>query len=287
MSRAAASKLWISYRSKISVWSRIVVQRLLLAGLRTRDRYYGESPTFLLLLAHTRSGSTLLHHLLSSHPEILGCGERKTTYVSPRDLELLRVSAHARRGQLLRRYRYVTDQINHNVFLASDVLLNHPQVRTVFLIREPVSSIASMVHWPGGNGLITTDIAITYYLDRLSALAGYAQRIQDRTRAFFLTYDDLIANTQSMLLSLDTFLGLHSALTERYQTFGFTGTRGDPSTNIQSGRVLQIRPQHRVALDTVELARLEEGYRNCQRSLRTHCLYSPQFENKLPRLAIT
>jgi LPS sulfotransferase NodH len=38
---------------------------------------------FVHILSHMRSGSTLLAHLLASHPEIIGYGETHIRYRSP------------------------------------------------------------------------------------------------------------------------------------------------------------------------------------------------------------
>lgn len=97
-----------------------------------------------------RSGSTLLHHLLINHPEITGYGERNAVYTSTQDFNRLRVDVYAHQSQMFRQlfqwHRYVADQMNHNHLLASEALLNHPHVCTIFLIREPSVAIASMVN---------------------------------------------------------------------------------------------------------------------------------------------
>jgi|ERR1700690_1580100 len=247
------------------------IKRVLRACLKARDWYAGGSPEPLLLLGHIRSGSTLLHHLLVSHPEIIGCGERKVRYQSSIDFDQLRVDVHLRRGQLLRWHRYVTDQVNHNDWLASEALLNHPQVRTIFLIREPCASVASMLSMTSVGGMTAED-AIRYYRDRLSTLSRYAQIIQEPARAFLLTYDDLIINTELTLQSLQCFLGLQTKLTDHYQTFNFTGIRGDPSPHIHAGRILRDIPRRRIVLDPAILASLLDVYQDCRQVLQKHCL---------------
>lgn len=145
--------------------------------LAARDLAAGQPQVSLLLLAHMRSGSSLLHHLLVSHPDVIGCGERNAAYASVRDLERLRVDAYARQGGLLRVHRYVTDQINHDRFGVSEEVLTDARVRVIFLIRAPGASIASMVHvlgrlYPG----VTVDGSAAYYTERLATLSRSAAR---------------------------------------------------------------------------------------------------------------
>ena len=44
---------------------------------------------YVFILAHMRSGSTLLAHLLASHPDFVGAGETKVCYRTPADLPQL------------------------------------------------------------------------------------------------------------------------------------------------------------------------------------------------------
>ena len=113
--------------------------------------------------------------------------------------------------------------------------------------------------------------AVNYYRDRLIALTHYSNILEDRSRVFFLTNDDLINNTRPTLDKLEAFLGLQHRLTEQYHKFDFTGIRGDPSPNIQVGRVLRDRPRHQLELDPAILANLLDVYCDCERNLRKTC----------------
>ena len=252
--------------------TKTALKRLLGVFLQARDCYVGESPTVLLVLSHMRSGSSLLHHILISHPEIIGYGERNAVYAAPQDFDRLRVDVYAHRGQLLRCHRYVADQLNHNHLLASDALLNHPQVRTIFLIREPSAAIASLVGVLGKFYTIHVDEAAAYYRERLATLVRYARCLQDRSRAFVLTYDDLVKTTEPTLQSLSTFLQLKTELTERYQRFAFTGQRGDPSVLIYTGRILRDKATHSNPLKPHVLTRLQDLYQDCRQTLETCCV---------------
>jgi hypothetical protein len=218
-----------------------------------------------------RSGSTLLHHLLISHPEILGCGERMKHFASDADFERLRIDAHLRRGQLLRRHRYVTDQVNYNVFLDPRLLHNRPDVRIIFLIRDPTAAIASMGKLLNRIGWTSLDDAVHYYRERLSNLSALATRIPNRSIAFALTYDDLTTKTTDTLARLSHFLKIRTPLLDKYRVFDFTGIRGDPSPVIHSGRVHRGGSPPQPDLDVALLSELCEIYENCRQDLRRHC----------------
>ena len=242
-----------------------------IALLKTREHFVREPQRAVLLFAHMRSGSTLLHHLLISHPEIIGRGERNEVFAGSRDLDRLKLDVYLHRGQFFRVHRFVADQINHNRFLKSEALLNHPHVRTIFLIREPQASVASMVRVLGRYYGTNVEQATAYYADRLKTLTRYAGQIQDRSRAFFLTYSDLVLNTEATLRALQSFLGLSTRLTEEYRLFDFTGSQGDPSPHIMSGRILHQRAGYQIDLDRKVLEQLLEAYHNCQVAMRSAC----------------
>lgn len=264
-------------RRRLPVAIKTELKRVLGAFLTARDRYAGGPQTVLLLLAHMRSGSTLLHHLLISHPEITGRGERNATYAGEQDLQRLRVDVYAHRGGLLRCHRYVTDQVNHDRFLAAEGLLNHPGVRTVFLIREPEASIASMARVLGEFYDTSAEEAVAYYGDRLATLARYARLLQTPSPAFFLTYDDLVLHTEPALQGLSAFLGLKSVLSARYRRFEFTGQRGDPSATIHSGRIVPPKRPQGIRLAPEVSSRLQAAFRDCRRALEEHCAPRPTF----------
>ena len=194
----------------------------------------------MLILAHMRSGSTLLHHLLLSHPDTIGCGERNATYRGPGDLRRLAVDAYYRRRQLLRRRAFAVDQINHTRFLADPALLNLPDTRAIFLIRQPGPSLSSMVEVLGHHYGTTLEQAVFHYRTRLSDLERLAGGMTSPAHAFFLTYEALVDRTDEALAGLSRFLPLSPGLTSRYDTFRFTGSAGDPSPTIHTGQI--VRP---------------------------------------------
>lgn len=247
------------------------LRRLALAWLELRERRRGDRQEMVWILGHMRSGSTLLMHLLSSHPEILGAGERNATYASARDLRRLAVDVAYLRRRFFGRYRFVVDQINHNRFLAAEDLLDHPRIARIFLVREPESALASMVEVLGRHYGMTPSEAVAYYLERLSALERYARGVADKRRSLFLTYDDLVHRSAPTLERLRSFLDLRAPLSESYRIFNFTGKRGDPSPRIASGRIQKVRRQG-LDLEAGDRARVEQAYSRCVRALSENAL---------------
>ncbi len=248
-----------------------LLRRAALAYLGRRERRRSEPRRVVWLLAHMRSGSTLLMHVLSSHPQILGAGERNAIYASERDLGRLAVDAAYARRQLFRDFDYVVDQINHDRFLASLDLLDQTQLYKVFLIREPRGALASMAEVLGRHYGMTVDQAVGYYLDRLGTLERYARRVRDKGSSFFLTYDDLVARPRPVLRRLASFLQLRTPLPESYRTFEFTGRQGDPSPRISSGRIRGDLPPRPLELDPGTLERATRAYATCAGALSAHC----------------
>lgn len=235
-------------------------------ALKSRDRLRGTQPVYLLILGHMRAGSTLLAHLLMNHPHISGIGERNQPYTTTRDFDRLQVDI-AYYGRQWQTTPYLLDQINHTRFFCKPTLLNHPQVRLIFLIREPQAALASMVAVLGKHYGMTTAEAVAYYEERLTALTGMAGSVSHPNRLFFLTYADLTENSQTTLTKLTRFLGINPPLSGHYQAYTFTGQRGDPSANIHAGRILPNKNKHHLDLPPETLNAVQSVYDNCYRCL--------------------
>lgn len=250
---------------------RRALRRVANLALDLKDRGRAEPRTIVWILAHVRSGSTLLMHLLSSHPEILGAGERNAVYESAGDLRKLEVDSFFLRRQLFNDFDFVVDQMNHDHLLPHDSLLDHPRVKKIFLIREPRASIASSVRVLGKHYGTTRQQAVTLYLGRLRTLARYAQLSTDSTSQAFLSYEALVQNPPGVLERLRTWLGVTARIEETYRTFDFTGSRGDPSDRIRSGRIRDDLPPRQIDLEPELADRLQARYDEVRALLRARC----------------
>ncbi len=177
----------------VSMWTPILQLSLFLA--RRALRSFGVAPLpAVFIMGHMRSGSTLLLHILMTHPEIIGCGERNTPYRSSIDLDKLEIASRVARRAPFRPVRYAIDQINHDKFTPNADLLGDERLRCIFLIRKPKATIESIVNlsrtyyepW-------TVQRAVDYYSQRLQTLAEYATRLGSGNEVLGLTYNDLTA----------------------------------------------------------------------------------------------
>jgi hypothetical protein len=231
------------------------------------ERISGTRFRYIFILGHMRSGSTLLNHILMSHPDILGSGERNARYETPADLATLRVRTYWLRRSPPSRHHYVVDQINHNGLLANPGLLRDPCVYPIFLVREPVGAITSMLNVLARHYGTTLDDAVDHYVGRVSGLARCARALPGPENAAFLTYEDLVYDTRRTLGGLTRHLSLGTRLSEQYQTFEFTGTRGDPGPKIGLGTVSRDRTWDPVEIPPDRLATLAEAYADCLEAL--------------------
>jgi hypothetical protein len=212
---------------------------------------------YLLLLTHARSYSTLLCHILGSHPRICGYSEAMIPYETAVDLIRLNCEVF-RAGNYRGDCEYVVDKLLYDNFDVSDVVLGLARVIPLLIIREPESAIASLVRvrtreyeqgmsdWAAGgiDRARNTELAAVYYISRLGTLRVMAARLEAMgKRGLFLTAESLMADTAATFRWLERELGLSEPLREEYRLFPNTGAvgSGDTSPMIRSGRIIRDR----------------------------------------------
>jgi hypothetical protein len=232
-------------------------------------------PTPLFVLSHMRSYSSLLSHVLGSHPEIDGYCETHLRYRFSFDLWRLRSKVKRLTGEPLRG-RYVLDKILHNYPVAHGILAN-PRTRAVFLLREPADVVQSIIHMGTHLDPLEQNTNVgqvtSYYkarLERLAALAPVLGR-----RAAFLPSEALLTNTDAALEFLRDFLELHQPLERRYRSFAKTGEPGfgDPSPAIRSGEIGATSPQRaHVPVPESLIAQVRAAHIACLEACHLHCV---------------
>ena len=193
----------------------------------------------LFVLSHMRSYSSLLAHVLGSHPDIDGYCETHLRYYFPFDVLRLHWRVRKLTGEPLRG-RYVLDKILHNYAISPSILEN-PRTRAVLLLRQPVEVVQSILHM--GTHLdpvarnTNLDQVTSYYVERLRGLADLARRLG--RRAAFVESEALLNHTDAALEFLRDYLELSEPLQRRYRSFLKTGKPGfgDPSPAIRSGEI--------------------------------------------------
>jgi hypothetical protein len=217
---------------------------------------------YVFILAHMRSGSTLLAHILASHPEFVGVGETHTIYKGPEDLPNLVVVTcqRTRKLHLKRGAKYVVDQINHDEYLAEETFSSPRIHKCVILIRSPegaLPSMMSMFEWQD-------KYAAKVYTDRLEALIRYGLILGER--ALLVEYDDLVDRTAETLTALTNFFGVSQSFSRHYATHRTTEKWGDPSGNIWTGHIIKT-PSHKIDIGADVLAQASLAFQNCRQRL--------------------
>jgi hypothetical protein len=230
---------------------------------------------YLFVLGHMRSYSSLLCHILGSHPQIDGYCETHVKYRTRFDLLRLRSRVVKLTGEPLSG-RYVLDKVLHNYPLASSILRS-PNTLSIVLVRRPVPTVQSIVNM----GLHYSDIAwyrdvdavARYYEERVAALVRLADEL--RGRVMFMEAETLLSQTGDVLQNIGRMLELSEPLRSDYKRFAHTGEGGfgDPSETITTGRVTNVarEPRTPVMLPAALTARLEMAYAACSASLRDRC----------------
>jgi hypothetical protein len=228
-----------------------------------------------LVLSHMRSYSSLLCHLLGSHPEIDGYGELHQAYERP--LDVLRMRARVARsldGNLSA--RYVLDKVLHDEYAVAPAFLERPDVRVIFLLREPAETVASILAmaerepecppWFSDVGRVTA-----YYARRVRTLAALAAGMS--AQALFLHGPGIVEQTDEVLSATASYLELDAPIASTYRTFKHTGELfwGDTSERIRSGAVVPRRePAPRHALPTETLHELWSAHAECCAAAAAH-----------------
>ena len=235
---------------------------------RTRRPY-----EYLFILAHERSGSSLLAMLLGNNPEICGYGETTVNYRSPSDLQLLagnnlyRLQPFSMPGN----ERYMMDKLVYEEHLAVEdfpmLLETNPKV--IFLIREPVGTLRSMM--PSMN--LNDTFAAVFYIRRLEILQEYAHQIGAGVNALLLTYEDLIIRTTETLNGLTAFLDLQVPLLTEYEVLQpMKGRTAEHHKKLHIGRVdgrVPASPQ--VTISERNLQVTQDAYDRCWTALSEVC----------------
>ncbi len=232
---------------------------------------------YIFVLSHMRSGSSLLTHLLVSHPAICGFGETHIGYTSQRQFKELiyRVLFVLHRFPLAGNERYMLDKVLHDAFFMpqyASLLLARP-VRVIFLLRRPQETLASLI-----NTLhYSEQEATTYYCQRLATLEQFAQYVAVQKPCIFITYTQLVEQTAAVFSLLQTYLELDQPLSEYYTVFPTTGRPGvgDISPHIRAGRILRPHERERgpsLVLAPACLQRAEAAFCRCAAYLAEHCL---------------
>ncbi len=195
-----------------------------------------------------RGYTSLLSHILGSNPEIKGYSEMHQSYRSAFDLWRLRLFTMLT-TKSLHTPKYLYDKLLHNQYQVSQEILNKASVQPLFMIREPESTIKSIINMGEKMTKVVSwykdeEKVFTYYVERLREIQHIVN--QCHGQCFFIDGQQLIDYPEQSLQSLSSFLQLEQPVTPDYDTFAFTGSlgAGDPSKNIKQGKIVKKRDDY-------------------------------------------
>jgi hypothetical protein len=248
------------------------------AAIAKNPRLLSPRKDYIFILSHMRGHTSLLSHILGSHPQITGHSEMHQGYSNGFDLLNLRCKVSIDNADSLRG-RYVLDKVL-NDYVLSDRIVKARGSKLIFSLREPESTLKSIIAM--GRRFKSVDWhsdphkVLDYYVARLTRLEQIAKTRAEAgaSSAFFLDCERLLDHTALVLQELTQWLGLATELMADYKIFRTTGQLGwgDPSDAIRSGRIVKpIGERNDVELDAKILEAAWSPYRHCRDTLRSLC----------------
>lgn len=193
----------------------------------------------ILVMSHMRSASTALCNVLCSHSDISGYGE---THVFHGDrFPAGRVAVNLmRRRSFDQSAPFLLDKILHN-HLDAGVAAEFYKARAIFLVREPATAIASIVHLSRKAGMPQTaspELAADYYVQRVKRLLELWD-LFPHERRFALPSESLLSQPEGALAELGTWLNLSKPLENSYRPNPVSSTNGagDPLYSAAASRI--------------------------------------------------
>ncbi|MEQ8973688.1 MAG: sulfotransferase family protein [Coleofasciculus sp. C1-SOL-03] len=233
----------------------------------------------LFILSHMRSGSSLLTHILNSNPDIIGYGETHIQYASEADFKCLMLKVYWQAQEFRKlsdiknfsmHQKYILDKVLHNNKFLSESFLVSPNLYSIFLLREPQRSLASIAEL---KPHLSEEQVLDYYVKRLSMLEHYAQLINSKERSLFITHNQLLEQTDLVFDALHDFLGTRQGFSEDYQILRTTGMRdvGDHKGNIKAGHIIRTprKLKNKISPDLVEKGM--QSFNQCSATLSEYC----------------
>jgi hypothetical protein len=187
-----------------------------------------------------RAYTSLAGHILGSHPEINGYYELHLDYRQPNALQQ-QTSQYLEHDSLKPKSRFLFDKLLHNNYQLTDNIIRDNNNRILVSIRKPEESLRSILNLfrnkPDPSTYQDGKEVTRYYCERLDTLAEFCR--QYKGHYFYYDAEEWITQAEALLPKLQGWLGLSTALTEKYQQFSQTGKAraGDSSEKILAGKI--------------------------------------------------
>lgn len=201
----------------------------------------------IFLLSHMRANTSLISHILGSHPQINGYYEMHLSYHSQSDLINQEQLLCQNEEQNNTQRQYLFDKILHNNYaLQLDKLslkADPEKIKILISIRPPEQSIKSIINLfrtkDTQHRYANPEDATDYYIKRLKILAEFCQ--QYKKKYYYYDADIIRTSPKKSLAQITSWLSLSSPLKEKYKIFTLTGKPrvGDSSDNMKAGRIVK------------------------------------------------
>ncbi|MBT3726124.1 MAG: hypothetical protein HOG41_22365 [Gammaproteobacteria bacterium] len=233
-------------------------------------------PARIFLLSHMRAYSSLIGHILGSHPEINGYYEMHINYQKNSDL-IKQETVYSQQESFKEGSHLLFDKLLHNNYQLNLQQLNLQQPKILITLRSPEKTIKSIVHLFQKKEQLRLysdpQEATKYYIQRLQKLSEFGQ--QNPQSYFYFDAELIRSNSKDMLANLTQWLQLEPPLNEQYQLFSKTGKSGagDSSKSIQSGKIVSSTNSYsniEISDDLLESA--EQAYRECRNKILNNAI---------------
>lgn len=220
---------------------------------------------YLFVVSHMRSRSTVLSHIIGNNAEVCGYKELHRSYKGRLSLINMQIEL-VNDLQCDVRNTYLFDKILNN-FTISDEILHKAQPKILFLLREPESTIKSIMNMGFKTGVdwYKDPVKVThYYRKRLRNMEKLAVRAGEGN--LYIDSNDLVGNSEVTLNKITGWLHLKEPLKTTYATFRDTGVPGygDPLENIKSGTLKATEGYPEIVIPDELLKEAEAAYENCR-----------------------
>jgi len=223
-----------------------------------------------------RAFSSLIGHILGSHPDINGYYEMHISYQNNNNL-LEQENLYQQQESIKPGSYYLFDKLLHNDYELDLSSLNLTKPKILITLRSPEQTIKSIINLFQKKEVRALysepEHATKYYIQRLEELSKFCV---SNTKTYYYFDAELIqSSTQDMLKILTQWLQLNSPLADQYRLFSQTGKTGtgDSSSIIQSGKIIKTGSNYSdigLAEDLLKLA--EKGYAKYRELMINHAI---------------
>jgi hypothetical protein len=167
-------------------------------------------------------------------------------------------------------HKYILDKVLHDQKFLEQSFLQSDAVKTIFLLREPQRTLASILDIkPHQN----EQHALGYYTGRLATLESYARLINSKEKSLFITHDQVLNQSQLVFNILQSHLDTKTGFSEEYRVLKTTGSRGigDSSENIKAGKIIKQARKLDIEISDSVLTQAQKAYDRCYETLSHYC----------------